>query len=85
MDKFINADKDNKLTDKEKYLLKNLLNQEKYIDEFLNKLNVIRINKKLFYNKEKFDILFEFFDFIYSKVSFSDEKNHQILCNRFVL
>ena len=79
MDKFINADKDNKLTDKEKYLLKNLLNQEKYIDEFLNKLNVIRINKKLFYNKEKFDILFEFFDFIYSKVSFSDEKNHEMV------
>lgn len=79
MDKFINADKDNKLTDKEKYLLKNLLNQEKYIDEFLNKLNVIRINKKLFYNKENFDILLEFFEFIYSKVSFSEEKNHEIV------
>ena len=79
MDKFINADKDNKLTDKEKYILKNLLNQEKYIDEFLNKLNVIRINKKLFYNKENFDILLEFFEFIYSKVSFSEEKNHEIV------
>ena len=79
MDKLINAEKENKLTEKEKYLLKNLFNQEKYIDEFLNKLNVIRINKKLFYNKEKFDILFELFEYIYSRVSFSEKKNHEMV------
>lgn len=77
MDKFISVD--NKLTDKEKYLMKSLFNQVKYIDEFLNKLNIIRINKKLFYNKENFDILFEFFENILSRVSFSDEKNHELV------
>ena len=76
MEKFTGAE--TTLTEKEKYLLKNLFNQEKYIDEFINKLNVIRINKKLFYNKEKFDILFELFEVIFSKVSFSDEKNHEL-------
>ena len=77
MDKFINGE--NKLNEKEKSLLKSLLTQEKYINEFLSKLNTIRINKKLFYNKEKFDVLFELFDSIYSKVSFGDEKNHEIV------
>ena len=77
MDKFINGE--NKLNEKEKSLLKSLLNQEKYINEFLSKLNTIRINKKLFYNKEKFNVLFELFDSIYSKVSFGDEKNHEIV------
>ena len=77
MDKFINGE--NKLNEKEKSLLKSLLTQEKYINEFLSKLNTIRINKKLFYSKEKFDVLFELFDSIYSKVSFGDEKNHEIV------
>ena len=77
MDKFINEGK--QLNEKEKKLLKNLFNQEKYIKEFLNKLNNIRINKKLFYNKDKFDILFELFTFIYSKVSFGDEKKHDLI------
>ena len=76
MDKFLSGEK---LNEKEKYLLKGLLSQQKYINEFLNKLNTIRINKKLFYNKEKFDILFELFNTIYSKVSFDDEKNHEIV------
>ena len=77
MDKFINGE--NKLNEKEKSLLKSLLNQEKYINEFLSKLNTIRVNKKLFYNKEKFNVLFELFDAIYSKISFGDEKNHEIV------
>ena len=77
MDKFINEGKN--LTDKEKKTLKGLFNQEEYIKEFLNKLNIIRINKKLFYNKEKFDILFDFFSDIYSKISFSDEKQHELV------
>jgi len=77
MDKFINEGK--QLNEKEKKLLKNLFNQEKYIKEFLNKLNIIRINKKLFYNKDKFDILFELFTCIYSKVSFGDENKHDLV------
>ena len=77
MEKFTAAE--TVLTEKEKFLLKNLFNQEKYINEFINKLNVIRINKKLFYNKEKFDLLFELFEAIFSKISFSDEKNHELV------
>ncbi len=77
MDKFINEGKD--LTEKEKKMLKNLFNQEKYIKEFLNKLNIIRINKKLFYNKENFDVLLDFFREIYKKVSFTDEKQHDLV------
>ena len=77
MDKFINEGID--LTEKEKKLLKSLFNQEQYIKEFLNKLNIIRINKKLFYDKAKFDVLFDFFNDISKKVSFEDEKKHEII------
>ena len=77
MDKFLSGEQ--KLNEKEKYLLKGLFNQTKYINEFLNKLNTIRINKKLFYNKEYFDILFDLFNTIYSKISFGDEKNHDVV------
>ena len=83
MDKFISTE--DKLNEKEKYLLKSLFNQEKYITEFLIKLNVIRINKKLFYSKEKFDILFNFFEVILSKISFNDEKNHDIVKQLMIL
>ena len=77
MDKFLESEK--KLTEKEKSLLKGLFKQEKYISEFIHKLNLIRINKKIFYNKEKFDVLLDFFKDIYSKISFGDEKNHEIV------
>ena len=77
MDKYTNVEY--KLNDKEKNLLKGLFNQEKYIKEFLNKLNNVRINKKLFNTKEKFDILIELFNEIYTKVSFGDEKKHELV------
>ena len=77
MDKLIESE--TKLSEKEKSLLKDLFNQEKYISEFLNKLNAIRINKKIFYNKEKFDVLLDCFKEIYSKVSFGDEKQHELV------
>ena len=77
MDKFLEGEA--KLTEKEKNLLKGLFNQEKYISEFINKLNIIRINKKMFYTKEKFDVLLDFFKEIYKKVSFSDIKNHELV------
>jgi hypothetical protein len=66
------------LNEKEKKLMKNLLEEEKYVKEFLNKLNKIRINRQLFNNKERFDVLLEFFNVIYSKVSFSDKKSHEL-------
>ena len=77
MDKFLNIE--NQLNDKEKHLLKGLFNQENYINEFLKKLNNIRINKKLFNSKEKFDLLVELFNEIYTKVSFDDENKHEFV------
>ena len=77
MDKFINEGKD--LTEKEKKSLKKLFKQEQYIKEFLNKLNIIRVNKKLFYNKEKFDILLEFFSEITENIAFGDETQHELV------
>ena len=66
------------LNEKEKKLMKNLLEEEKYVKEFLNKLNKIRINRQLFNNKERFNVLLEFFNVIYSKVSFSDKNSHEL-------
>ena len=77
MDKFINEGED--LTEKEKKSLKKLFKQEQYIKEFLNKLNIIRVNKKLFYNKEKFDILLEFFREITENIAFGDETQHELV------
>ena len=77
MDKFMGGE--SVLNEKEKNLMKNLFNQEKYIKEFLSKLNKIRINKHLFNTKEKFDVLLDFFNFIYSKVSFTDSKEHELV------
>ena len=67
------------LNEKEINLMKNLLNQEKYIKEFLSKLNKIRIDKQLFNNKERFTILLSFFNLIYKKVSFYDNKSHDLI------
>ena len=66
------------LNEKEKKLMKNLLEEEKYVKEFLNKLNKIRINRQLFNNKERFNVLLEFFNVIYSKVSFGDKNSHDL-------
>ena len=68
----------NALNEKEKKLMKNLLEEDKYVKEFLNKLNKIRINRQLFNNKERFNVLLEFFNVIYSKVSFSDKNSHEL-------
>ena len=83
MDKFINGE--SLLNEKEKNLMKDLFKQEKYIKEFLNKLNKIRSNKKLFSTKAKFDILLDFFNVIYSKVPFSDNKSHELIKFLFIL
>lgn len=66
------------LNEKEKKLMKNLFEEEKYIKEFMNKLNKIRINRQLFDNKERFNVLLELFNVIYSKVSFSDKNSHDL-------
>ena len=77
MDKFV-GDK-NILNEEEKNLMQNLFNQEKYINEFLNKLNKIRINKQIFNTKEKFEVLVYFFNIIFSKISFSNKKFHELV------
>jgi len=77
MDKF--TDGESILNEKEKKLMKNLLNQEKYIKEFLRKLNKIRIDKEIFNNKERFFILVDFFNLIYSKININDNKSHELI------
>ena len=77
MDKFTSGE--NILNEKEKNLMKNLFNQEIYIKQFLSRLNKIRINQYIFNKKENFDILLEFFNLIYLKISLSDEKSHELV------
>ena len=77
MDKFTSGE--NILNEKEKNLMKNLFNQEIYIKQFLSRLNKIRINRYIFNKKENFDILLEFFNLIYLKISLSDEKSHELV------
>ena len=67
------------LNEKEKNLMKNLLNQKKYIREFLSKLNKIRINKQLFSTKESFSILLEFFNEIFTKITLMNDDYHEIV------
>ena len=77
MDKFI--DGKNILNEQEKDLMKNLFNNEKYINEFLKKLNKIRINPKIFNTKEKFDVLLDFFNYIFSKINITKDKSHELV------
>ena len=81
MDKFTSGEI--LLNEKEKNLMKDLFKQEKYIKEFLSKLNRIRSNKLIFNTKEKFNILLDFFNVIYSQVSFNDNKSHELI--KFIL
>ena len=67
------------LNEKEKQLMKNLFNQEKYLYQFLSKLNKIRINRHLFSNRDHFFVLLEFFNEIYAKVSLMDDKSHELV------
>ena len=77
MEKFTSGE--SMLNEKEQNLMINLFNQEIYIKQFLSRLNKIRINKHLFNQKEKFDVLLKFFNIIYSKFSFTDEKSHDLV------
>ena len=67
------------LNQKEKDMMINLFNDEKYIVEFLFKLNKIRMNNTIFKQKENFNILIEFFNHIFSKLSLTDEKTHELI------
>jgi len=67
------------LSEKEKEMMIKLFNEEKYIKEFLLKLNKIRMTNLIFKHKENFDILIEFFNYIFSKISLTDEKNHELV------
>ena len=77
MDKFIGEE--SILNGKEKTLLINLLNQEIYIKQFLQRINNIRINKFIFNKKEKFELLLEFFNIIFSKLPLGEQKYHELV------
>ena len=67
------------LNQKEKKMMIKLFNEEKYIREFLFKLNKIRMNSNIFNKKEKFEILTEFFNSIFSKISLTSEQTHELV------
>ena len=67
------------LTKKEKDMMLNLFNDEKYMNEFLLRLNKIRMDKYLFKYKENFDDLIEFFNCIFSKIALTDENAHELI------
>lgn len=67
------------LTKKEKDMMIKLFNEEKYIKEFLLKLNKIRMTTLMFKHRENFDILIELFNYIFSKLSLTDEKTHELV------
>ena len=77
MDKF--TDGENILNEKEIKLMKHLFNQDKYIYQFLSRLNKIRINKQVFSKKDNFNILLDFFNLIYSKISLTNDNSHQLI------
>ena len=47
--------------------------------EFLLKLNKIRMNSLIFKHRENFYILIEFFNYIFSKISLTDEQTHELV------
>ena len=67
------------LSIKEKDILLNLFKDEKYMSEFLLRLNKIRMDKYLFKHKENFDYLIEFFNYIFSNISLTDENTHELI------
>ena len=67
------------LSTKEKDMLLNLFKDEKYMSEFLLRLNKIRMDKYLFKHKENYDYLIEFFNYIFSKISLTDENTHELI------
>ena len=67
------------LSIKEKDMLLNLFKDEKYMSEFLLRLNKIRMDKYLFKHKENFDYLIEFFNYIFTKISLTDENSHELI------
>ena len=67
------------LSIKEKDMLLNLFKDEKYMSEFLLRLNKIRMDKYLFKHKENYDYLIEFFNYIFSKISLTDENTHELI------
>ena len=78
MDKFIGEDGD-KLTNNEIKRMKSCLNEEKYIKDFLCKLNKVRNNPKLFKIRKQFDTLVIFFNHIFTNLSFNNPNNHELV------
>ena len=67
------------LNQKERKIMIKLFNDEKYIKEFVLKLNNIRMDRDIFKQKENFNILIEIFNFIFSKISLTDDKYHELV------
>ena len=67
------------LNQKEKEMMIKLLNEENFMKEFLLKLNKIRMNSLIFKHRENFYILIEFFNYIFSKISLTDEQTHELV------
>ena len=66
------------LNQKEKKLMINLFNKAQFMQEFLLRLNKVRMNLQLFNKKENFDFVLECFNYIFSKISITNEKNHEL-------
>ena len=64
---------------KEKDMLINLFKDQNYMNEFLLRLNKIRMDKYLFKHKQNFDYLIEFFNYIFSTISLTDENAHELI------
>ena len=83
MDKLTNGD--SILEEKEKDLMKKLFNDKMYIKEFLSKLNKIRMSTELFSSKERFYILVEFFNFIFTKLYLKEKNEHELINYMMIL
>jgi hypothetical protein len=83
MDKII--DGKSILNEKEKDLMKNLFNKGMYMKNFLSKLNNIRMNIELFSTKERFYILVDFFNYIFTKLHLNENKEHELVKYMMIL
>ena len=83
MDKMI--DGDSLLEKNEKDLMKKLFNNKMYIKEFLCKLNKIRMSTELFSSKERFYVLVDFFNFIFTKLYLNEKNEHELINYMMIL
>lgn len=63
--------------------IKEILNEKEYIIKFIQELNNNRVRNDMFNNKISFDIIYDFFNYILTKLNLVDD--HQILKNLLIL